>query len=220
MRGIFNIDGPVMSVLSKVCDLLWLNVLTIICCIPVVTAGASLTALYYMTLKMAKNEEGYITRGFFKSFKENFKQSTIIWMILLLVMIVFYMDYRIYTYAEMDFPKFVVIGFYMILMLFLFTVLYIFPLQARFVNSCKGTIKNAFLLSITQLPRTLLMLLVYVAPILVFLFFPVMLPVNLMFGLSVPAYASSLLLAKVFKTLEEKQLEDKNEDMIPEEKEI
>ena len=77
----FNLDSPVMQALGKMADLMWLNILTLICCIPVVTAGASLTAMHYMALKIVRNEECYITKGFFKSFKENFKQATLIWLL-------------------------------------------------------------------------------------------------------------------------------------------
>ena len=69
----FNLDSPVMQALGKMADLMWLNILTLIFCIPVVTVGASLTAMHYMALKIVRNEECYITKGFFKSFKENFK---------------------------------------------------------------------------------------------------------------------------------------------------
>ena len=62
----FNLDSPVMQALGKMADLMWLNILTLICCIPVVTAGASLTAMHYMALKIVRNEECYITKGFFK----------------------------------------------------------------------------------------------------------------------------------------------------------
>ena len=63
---IFDLDSPLMQFLNKMADLLWLNILTFICCIPIVTIGASLTAMHYMALKMVGNEECYITRGFSK----------------------------------------------------------------------------------------------------------------------------------------------------------
>ena len=81
----FNItDNVIVRALNKICDMVCLNVLWLICCIPIITIGASTTALYTIMLKMVKNEEGYIFRGFFKAFKSNFKQSTIIWIILFL----------------------------------------------------------------------------------------------------------------------------------------
>ena len=85
MGRLFNLDSPLMSGLSKVADLIWLNILAFIFCIPVVTIGASITALNYVALKMVRNEDGYVTRAFFKSFKQNFKQATIIWLIMLLI---------------------------------------------------------------------------------------------------------------------------------------
>ena len=62
---------------------------------PIVTIGPALTALYYMTLKMARNEETYIIRGFFKSFKENFRQAIVIWLIILVLILLIGMDFSI-----------------------------------------------------------------------------------------------------------------------------
>ena len=85
LSGIFNYDNPVWRFIGKLCDVLILNVLWIICSIPLVTMGASTTAVYYVTLKLVRDEEGPIIRSFFKSFKENLKQATVIWLILLMV---------------------------------------------------------------------------------------------------------------------------------------
>ena len=76
MNRFFNMDNKFFVFMGRVADLLLLNFLCILCCIPVVTAGASITALYYVTLKMARDEESYIARSFFRSFKQNFKQAT------------------------------------------------------------------------------------------------------------------------------------------------
>lgn len=88
-------DNVIIRALTKICDMVCLNVLWLICCIPIITIGASTTALYTIMLKMVKNEEGYIFRSFFKAFKENFKQSTIIWIILLALGIICCLDYRL-----------------------------------------------------------------------------------------------------------------------------
>lgn len=98
----FNLDSPVMQALGKMADLMWLNILTLICCIPVVTAGASLTAMHYMALKIVRNEECYITKGFFKSFKENFKQATLIWLLMVIVIAVLTGDFIIMKYSRHD----------------------------------------------------------------------------------------------------------------------
>ena len=95
MDRLFNMDNKFFTVMGRVADLIMLNVVFLICCLPIVTIGASLTALHYVTLKMARNEESYIIRSFFKSFKQNFKQATVINLIMLAVAAILYMDLRI-----------------------------------------------------------------------------------------------------------------------------
>ena len=89
----FQLDSPLMNFLNRMADLMWLNILTMVCCIPIFTAGSAITALHYMALKIVRNEECYITRGYFKSFKENFKQATAIWMIILVIIAVLAGDF-------------------------------------------------------------------------------------------------------------------------------
>ena len=80
----FNwIDNPIMRGMGRLADFIILNLLWVVCSIPIITIGASTTALYTVMLKLVKNEEGYIAKGFLKAFKENFKQATVIWLILL-----------------------------------------------------------------------------------------------------------------------------------------
>ena len=95
MDRFFNMDNKFFTVMGRVADLIMLNVVFLICCLPIVTIGASLTALHYVTLKMARNEESYIIKSFFKSFKQNFKQATIINLIMLAVGAVLYLDLNI-----------------------------------------------------------------------------------------------------------------------------
>ena len=79
MGRLFEIDGKLFHAMSKIADLVTLNLLWLICCLPVVTIGASTSALYCVTLKMAGNEDTYVCSSFFHSLKENMKQSLIIW---------------------------------------------------------------------------------------------------------------------------------------------
>ena len=73
MGRFFNMDNKFFTFMGRIADLCILNIICLVCCIPIVTAGASITAMYYVTLKMVRNEEAYIVRSFFKSFKDNFK---------------------------------------------------------------------------------------------------------------------------------------------------
>lgn len=88
-------DNKFFTFMNKVADLCILNIICLVCCIPIVTAGASITAMYYVTLKMVRNEEAYIVRSFFKSFKDNFKQATIINLIMIAVGAILYLDLNV-----------------------------------------------------------------------------------------------------------------------------
>ena len=79
--NIFDEGSPVLRFLNRVTDLLVLNLLALLMCLPVVTVGASLTAMHYVLLKLVRDEEGYIAKSFFRSFKRNFLQATVIWLI-------------------------------------------------------------------------------------------------------------------------------------------
>ena len=68
MNSFINPDNPVMQFITKIVTSVYLNILWFICCIPIFTIGASTTALFYVTEKMAKNEEGNVTSAFFRSF--------------------------------------------------------------------------------------------------------------------------------------------------------
>lgn len=93
-----------MRTLSRVADLMILNMLMIACCIPVITIGASYTAMHYVVLKMIRGEDGYLVRGFFKSFKANFKQATLIWLMMLVVIVVYIGDALIFSFSGISFP--------------------------------------------------------------------------------------------------------------------
>lgn len=203
---ILDIDGPLIQFLSKMADLMWLNILTMICCIPIITAGASLTALNYMALKIVRNEEGYITRGFFKAFKENFKQSTAIWCLFLVVVCVLGIDYRIMTTTDVKIGNVMQMLILIIAMMSLFTLLYVFPVQAKFSNSVMRTICNAFVLSIVQFPKTILMIILYVLPYVLVYLWNGIFPVSFVFCLSLPALLSAKLYNKLFMGLEKKIL--------------
>lgn len=203
---IFNLDSPLMVGLTKVADLLWLNVLTIICCIPIVTIGASLTAMNYMALKIVRDEECYITKGFFKSFRENFKQATVIWLVLMVIIILLVADYFIMGYSTFKYKEIAQVAIMACGIIVLFEVIFVFPVLAKFGNTIVNTMKNALMVSILQFPKTILMTILYVIPLILFLYVPSFMPIVFFFGLSVPAWCSAKLYNKFFKKLEDQIL--------------
>ena len=199
---IFDLDSPLMNVLNKMADLMWLNILTLICCIPVITAGAALTSMHYVALKIVRNEESYITRSFFKSFKTNFRQATLIWLLLMLVAAILGGDYYIITKSGMQFSQVLVVLIMAAGVLVICTSLYVFPVLAKFDNTILNTIKNAFFMAIGNLPRTLLMAAVIVGSVvLTFLSqqtIAIGLLVWIMCGFALIAFLNAHILVKVF----------------------
>ncbi|MFR2607199.1 MAG: YesL family protein [Waltera sp.] len=196
---IFDLDSPLMNVLNKMADLMWLNILTLICCIPVITAGAALTSMHYVALKIVRNEESYITRSFFKSFKTNFRQATLIWLLLMLVAAILGGDYYIITKSGMQFSQVLVVLIMAAGVLVICTSLYVFPVLAKFDNTIMGTIRNAFIMSILQLPKTVVMFVMAFFPLIIYLVSLRLIPIIFLFGFSLPAYASAMLYNKFFQ---------------------
>ena len=213
-----NLDSPFMQIMNKVADLMWINILTLICCIPVVTVGASLTAMHYMALKIVRDEECYITKEFFKSFKMNFKQGTAIWLIMLFVFLLLVGDFYIMNHSGLEFGRPLRVLIIVIAVLALFVSMFVFPVLAKFDNTVLRTIKNSFFISILQFPKTILMMIFTVLPIGLFIFFPQITPILFLFGLSAPAWASAKLYNKFFQKLEDQfmgansQPEEKTEE--------
>ena len=219
MGRFFNMDNKFFVFMGKVADLCMLNLLCIACCIPVVTAGASLTALYYVTMKMVRNEEAYIFRSFFRSFKQNFKQATVINIIMLAAAALLYIDTNIA--GKMGQPAGKILGmiFAAFTLLYVMILLYVYPLLAKFYNSVKNTFKNAILMAIRHLPYTILMLLICACPILI-LFIPSfqiqmsLIMLVILFGPAVIAYGNSHFFVRIFdKYIPEESVSEETEVM-------
>ena len=196
MDRFFDLDNPLWSFLGKITDVLMLSLLWILCSLPIITIGASTTALYYCTLKLSVDKEGYLMKSFFKSFKDNFKQSTFAWLILLFAGAILYFDlfWSLSTGGTMGNSMLLVFG--VTLILYVMVLTYVFPLIAR----CKSELKNifiwAFVMSIRNIHLSILMLLLTAG--LLFVGFFVFWPIFLM-GMGFLAFAQSYLLNLVFK---------------------
>lgn len=202
MGKIFDMDSPVMRFLSRMADLMILNLIVTICCLPIITIGASVTAMHYVMLKLVRGEEGYIVKDFFKSFKLNFKQATIIWFIMLVLIFVFVGDYFIVNYSGIAFPEKMGIVLMVIAILVFVVSTYIFPVLSHFENTIKNTIKNGCIMGIMAAPKALLMAALTVAPVVLIFVVPEMLPMVLLFGISFPAYLGAMLYSGTFKKFE------------------
>lgn len=203
MDRIFNMDNKFFVFMGRVADLIILNLLCIVCCIPIVTAGASITAMFYITLKMVRNEESYIVRGFFKSFKQNLKQGIVINIIMLIAAFLLFCDLQIVRQLNSTMGQVLMVVFMAFGLIYMMIFLYIYPVLSKFYNSIKNTFVNAFLMAIRHLPYTILMLIVTAVPIAI-LFIPdakilsLLMMVFVLLGFSTVAYINSHFFVKIF----------------------
>lgn len=186
--------------LSVIGDLMILNFLFILCCIPVVTAGAAEVACYSCIIRILRGERvGMSIAGFFKSFASNFKKATIGWLIELLCLLILAGDawFALY-YSETENTFFLVFAIVLAAVIFLAAV-WFYPLAARFENKLKVHIKNSFLMALAHFPKTWLALVIQAAFIAIpYFFFDVFASFGwfwLLFGASLPLY----LTAKLFR---------------------
>ena len=205
MGHFFSSEGPLMTYLIKIRDWMFLSVLWLICSIPVITFGVSTTAMYYVTLKMAKNEEVPVMKSFFKSFKENFKQGVLLTLIVLIVGALLALDCLYFSRVSGTKGAISTGVFCAVSVCFLVLVFYSFPFMAQFSNSVSGILKSAVVLAIRNLKRTGIILLLHAAPVVLrFVAYEVymsMFPLWLFLAPGLIAYLCSLCHVKSFAPL-------------------
>ena len=203
MTDLFNADGPVLQFVNKIVYSVYLNILWFLCCIPVITVGASTTALFYVTLKISKNEEGNITKAFFRSFRQNFRQGTLIWLILLAAGIILGVDGYVLYHMRFEnlFWTLCTAVFCVAAIAYAIVLMYIFPLLARFDNTTGAMFKNALFIGIRFLFCTVLMAAVYFIMLLVIvrIFTPAVI-----FGEGLCAMLCSFLRSNILQLCQEK----------------
>lgn len=200
--GIFNLDSTFMKYANKFADLVILNIMTVIFCIPIFTIGAALTAMHSIVLKIYRDEESYIIRGFVKAFKENFKQATIIWLIYLFLIFVLALDFVYIKDYDLDLPKIINYALIFIAVLSSFSLSWVFVLQSRYENKVLITIRNSLVVGASQFFYSIMMIILSVIPVFVAIFFPITVPVCMALGLTLPALLQAMLYGRVFDRLE------------------
>lgn len=207
MRSIFSLDSPIIRFMSRIWDLMVLNLLFLLCLIPVVTGGASLTALFKVVQNMTYDKDSGVIKPFFRAFRENFKAVTPIWLMFVLAAVSLVCDFFLLNLFDGGTVLYIIA---IALSLLLWGIkCYFFPLQARYENTVLMHLKNAAILALSNLPRTLYMIFLDAVPVMLFmldkkvfywilLFWPVL-------GFSTVAYIQSALpLRKIFDQLEPK----------------
>ncbi len=198
MRGLFSINSPFWEAMDKMVRFLWLSILWALCSISVITIGASTTALYSVTLKYVRNEEGYLTSSFFRAFRENFCQSLVIWGISLAAGVFLFIDFAVYYQrgAESMLSLLLFTVFTGIFVTFIFANLYVYPLLAYFDNTVKHTLINAVMMAVCHLPCSIAMFTIsFIVTAVGLTFFPPLLLV----APGLTAYLHSRFLRNIFE---------------------
>ena len=201
MKDLFNLNSRVMQGLAMVTNLVALNILWLICCVPIFTIGAATTALYHTIFQYHTHQDDEIFRPFFRAFRANFKQATLLWMLSLLAMgllafdLVYLLSWGLGT---------AVLFLLIVCAVFVLGIqLHLFPLIARFDMNTKPLLRTSASLSILHLPTTLLALILYSLPFAVFAYDPMLffqtgiLWVGIWFSLV--AYINGRILLKVWQ---------------------
>lgn len=200
--GIFSVDGKLARILNRIGDLMLLNILTLITCIPVITIGASISSMFHITLLMVKNEEGKIIPSYFKAFKENLKQSTLIWILGGGLSLFLLFDIWLLGSVNFSFVKTYKIVLFVLFLFIMMLTLFVLVTQARFDNTLKNTIKNGVLFCFIHFLKSILMFVVMLLPVALLFLSLRALSVDVLLGLSGPAYLTSIYFRDLFKNFE------------------
>ena len=203
--NIFRYDSPLMQILSRAADLIWVNLLVLVCSIPVFTIGASLSAMENIIYKILHNEDIRVTREFFKAFAKNFKQATVIWLIIIVIEGVLVYDVYYSRQIGTAFSEAMKTVAIVMFVLVYAVMLYAFPLQSHYYNKTKDIFKNAAILCVVHPVRTVLMLVTQAALFAVGFLIVIdyrFIPLLVSFGISLPWYLCACLHMPVFDKLD------------------
>ena len=207
MHNLFHYENPFIQFLVRVGDLMILNLLFLVCALPVVTLGASLTALHRVTQNMLFEQEEPLIKAFFRAFRQNFKQSTLVWLVELVVIVSLVCDVLLvmaYFDGSLARTMYILVAVLAILVAGVFS--YLMPLIARYENGTRQQVNNAVVLAIIKLPKTLLLMLLNLLPVILLLISVPVFVQTLIFwviiGFAFVSFLTSSILKPVFQQLE------------------
>jgi len=172
MKNLFHLDAPIIQWVSKISWLLWFSCLWLICCLPIVTIGASTAALYRMAFRL-REEENYATKAFFLAFRDNWKHGTGLWLVILAAAVVLALGYYGLLLVNSDLVRLILVAVFCgAFLLWGFLLLYSFPLTCYFENTFRNTLVNSFAFSIKHLRQTVLCFALAVIPLVALILSP------------------------------------------------
>ncbi len=198
MGRLFDMDNAFFRFMAKIADFVLLGWLVLLLALPIVTLGPAISAFYYVGLKEVRDEEGYVWRGFWKAFKENFKHGLLCELVTIVIGGVLAYDiYIVAQWMSKDSSIWITLLFFLIIgivILFAATVIYLFPMIAKFANTTVSYFKNSLLMSVKHLPQTILLLFVNG----LIIYYTIQFPLLVIFTVPLIGYCNSFILARVF----------------------
>ena len=203
MKNLFHPDSPVMRFLTTLFNLIILNLLWLLTSLPVITVGASSSALFSVLFQYLDQGSDTVLKPYFKAFAVNFKQSTTVWIPILLVSAILSADALYLTNPANQVSELLWIPFILLLLVLLCVTCYVFGLIARFENTLRDTLRNSVLLFLLNLFPSISIILVQALPLLVFFILPSVFIRGgilwLMLGVSAFAYINASTMLRIFK---------------------
>ena len=201
-KSIFSQESRVSVVMRTLWDLMKLNLLTLLCSLPLLTVGAAFTAMHAVLISLVRGEEAYIARDYFSALRENLGGATVLWLVKLAFVLPMGAQLLLLEEGERMMPTpvtwLVFIAGFAVLLLLAFAL----PLQAHFRNTILGTLENSCRLGIARFPRALVLALIWVLPVLLLLHVYALFPLVLFLGISLPGYLCCRLYEPVFRELD------------------
>lgn len=206
--GLLSPDSPLMSGLARLTVILVVGFLWTLTSLPIVTIGASSSAAFYVYMKTLRGEEEHYWKDYFRAFCRDFRQATVVWLLLLAVGCVFAFSAYYYQQLNADAPQWLGLVFGALLVMLLSVMIYVFPVISRFSNTLRNIFLMAVMLPVKNLKWTVALLLMAAAVALVCFYFSPL----IFFGFGLFAYGASIIFIRIFKPLEEAIEEKTNPD--------
>lgn len=198
----FSVESPLYKFMQSLWDILKLNFMWIIFCIPIVTIGGSTIAAFSVLLRMSEDQEGNVIKDFWKAFKENWKQGILIGLLPPICFEAVFLDFQLYKAVENGGLGILIVGCFSAY-IFIFCLIYVFPLLARYDNTVINSIKNSFRIGMKFFGRTFLLLVIIAVEVLIIFWNPTTMFIGLLIGPACIMYTISGVVMHIFRKIEE-----------------
>ncbi len=198
----FSVESPLYKFMQSLWDILKLNFMWLIFCIPIVTIGGSTIAAFSVLLRMSEDQEGNVIKDFWKAFRENWKQGIFIGLLPPICFEAVFLDFQLYNAVENGGLGILIVGCFSAY-IFIFCLIYVFPLLARYDNTVINSIKNSFRIGMKFFGRTFLLLVIIAVEVLIIFWNPTTKFVGALIGPACIMYTISGVAMHIFRKIEE-----------------